>query len=58
MRNGALISARPWHAPEQKSDSPAFVDFQQSIHDVQTAAFAALSGESDICHKEDQHLGL
>ena len=48
MRNGALISARFWHASEQKSDSPAFVDCQQSIHDIQTAAFAAVSGKSDL----------
>jgi hypothetical protein len=40
--------AKFWHASEQKSDSPAFVDFQQSIHDEQTAAFAAVSEESDL----------
>ena len=58
MRNGALISARLLHASEQKSDSPFFVDFQQSIHDVQTATFAAVSGESDLRYLQDQHLGL
>ena len=50
IRNGALMSARFWHASEQKSDSPFFVDFQQSIHDLQTAAFAAVSKESDLCY--------
>ena len=39
------MSARLLHASEQKSDSPFFVDFQQSIHDVQTAAS---SRERDI----------
>jgi len=50
MRNGALMSARFSHASEQKSDSPDFVNFQQSIHDLQSAAFAAVSGESDLCY--------
>ena len=50
MRNGALALARPSHACEQKSDGPAFVDFQQSIHDVHTAALAAVSGVSDLSH--------
>ena len=50
MRNGALASARLLHPREQKSDCPAFVDFQQSIQDVHAAAFAAVSGGSDLCH--------
>ena len=48
MRNGALSSARLLHAGEQKSDFSAFVDFQQSIHDVHAAAFAAVSRESNL----------
>jgi hypothetical protein len=47
MRNGALMSARFWHASEQKSNS-LVVDFQQSIHDLQNAEFAAVSEGSDL----------
>ena len=59
MRKGALASERLTHSSEQKADSPDFVDFQQSIHDVQAAAFvAAASGDSNLCHLKDRHLWL
>ena len=48
MRNGALVSARFRHPSEQKSDSSFLFDFQQSIHDVQAAAFVAVPEESDL----------
>ena len=46
MRKGALMSAKIWHAFEQKYDSStAGIELRQSIHNV-----AGVSGESALCY--------